>query len=257
MRVSALLKSLFLSILLVAIAWADEPAFAQRGGHGGGGGFHGGGAGYHGGGGGYHGGSGGGYHGGGGGYYAGHNGGGYSGGHHGGYYASGYHGGWRGGYWGYPGYGWGWGSGWGFGISVGWGSYWPDYSYNYGYAAAWPVPYYPYPSYHYAAPAGYSAATGYAVAAPNYLGAYSRGAEGTAATPARAPAPAAAAGEAPVVLRNASYRTNPAIRPEVKTAIRALLGMPPSARQAQLSRYTDLSPAERDLVIQIADVPQS
>ncbi len=256
MKHPVLLKALGFAILLAFVACAPESALAQRGGHGGGGGFHGGGgAGFHGGSGGYH---------GGGGYYGGNHGGGYYGGYHGGggYYASGYHGGWRGGYygggyWGYPAFGWGWGSGWGFGISVGWGSYWPDYSYSYGLAPAWPVPYYPYPSYYYAAPVSYAAATGYAVAAPNYLGAYSRGAAGTAASPARESAPAAAAGEAPVVLRNASYRTNPAIRPEVKTAIRALLGMPPSARQAQLSRYTDLSPAERDLVIQIADVPES
>jgi hypothetical protein len=254
MRVSLLLKALFLSVLLIVIAWAVEPAFAQRGGHGGGGGFHGGGgAAFHGGGGGFHG--SGGYHGGGRGYYGGRHGGGYYGG---GYYRSGYRGGsYRGGYWGYPGYRWGWGSGWGFGISVGWGSYWPDYPYAYGYAPAWPVPYYPYPYYYYAAPAGYAAAPGYAAAAPNYLGAYGRGANSTTVSPAREPALAAVPGNSSVTVMNASYRADPAIRPEVKTVIRALQGMPPSARQAQLSRYTNLSPAERDLVIQVAAVPES
>jgi hypothetical protein len=265
MKNSVLLKAVCLTVLLALVAWAPQSALAQRGGHGGGGGYHGGG--------------GGGFHGGGGGYYGGHNGGGYYGAHHGGggyygagYYRSGYHGGWRGGYygggdWGYPGYGWGfgWGSGWGFGISIGWGGYWPNYSYDYGYGPAWPVPYYPAPSpsYYYAAPsgyaapAGYTAAPGYAAAAPDYLGARSRDADARAVSPSANPTPANVSGGSSATIINASYRTNPTIRPEVRTVIRALQGMPPGARQGQLSRYTDLSPSERDLVIRVADVPES
>ena len=50
MKNSVLLKALCLTVLLAIVAWSPEPVFAQRGGHGGGGGFHGGGGGYHGGG---------------------------------------------------------------------------------------------------------------------------------------------------------------------------------------------------------------
>ncbi len=59
------LKVLCAVVVSLALGLTTEPLLAQRGGHGGGGGFHGGGGGFHGGGGGFHGG-GGGFHGGGG-----------------------------------------------------------------------------------------------------------------------------------------------------------------------------------------------
>ena len=237
MKNSILLQALFLVVLAVMITWPPEPAYAQRGGHGGGG-FHGGGGGFHGGGGGV------GFHGGGGGWHgsAWHGGGiWHGGGWHGGYY--------RGGYWGYPRYGWGWGSGWGVGISFGWGGYWPGYSYGYGYAPAWPAPYYPY--YYYAAP------TAYVGAAPASDPGYGAVPNNSAPSGAEYHAPAAANRSNSVVLSNAAYRSSPPVRPEVKTVIRALQGMPPSARQVQLSRYTNLSPEEVELVRYLADVPTS
>jgi len=286
MKNSVLLRALCLTVLLFMVALAPNLAFAQRGGHGGGGGgFHGGGGGFHGGGGGYHGGGGGyrgaavsqsygygGYHGGGyrgGGYYGGgYHGGGYYGGWHGGYY--------RGGYWGYPGYGWGWGAGWGFGLSFNWGGYWPSYPYAYGYA-----PYYPYPYYYYAAPAGYVAADPPQANAPS--GEVQPSAPATDNLP---PAPPNAAYRQPVKVPNTTYtlyrpsgaphatttptmraasystvhltrRQAQAMRPEVQTAIRALQGMPPSARPAQLSRYASLSPEELQVVRYAADVPSN
>jgi hypothetical protein len=285
MKNSVLLQALFLIALSVTLAWSPESAYAQRGGHGGGGGFHGGGggSGFHGGGGGgwnggggWHGGGGGwngggGWHGGGGGWHGGgggwHGGGGWNGGGHRG---AGYYGGYRGGYWGYPGYGWGWGSGWGFGISFGWGGYWPGYSYGYGYAPAYPAPYYPY--YYYATPASYAAAD-----PPDPNAAYSENA--ASSNQALPPAPgtssyrqahtayavnrsAASHGTTSPGTPSGTYSTirltrqeSSALRPEVQTAIRALQGMPPSARQAQLSRYASLSPEELEVVRYAADVP--
>jgi hypothetical protein len=166
----------FVFAAMIALCWLPQPALAQRGGHGGGGGFHGGGGGgFHGGGGGggfhgggFHGGGGGGYHGGGspgygggryyGGYHGGYHGGrgGYYGGRggyyggHGGYHGGhgGYHGGhggygWGGRYWGRYGHGWGWG--WGYGWPYwGWG-----WGYPYGYYNPWYYsPYYYYPYYY-------------------------------------------------------------------------------------------------------------
>src|SRR4029077_16998330 len=61
------LPAVLFAIAVLLVFGRVEPAFAQRGGHGGGGGFHGGGGGFHGGGRGFHGG-GGGFHGGGGGF---------------------------------------------------------------------------------------------------------------------------------------------------------------------------------------------
>ena len=281
MKNSFLLKAVCSSLLLAIVAWSPEPIFAQRGGHGGaGGGFHGGGGGFHGG--------GGGYHGGGGGYrgaavgqsygYGGYHGGSYRGG---GYYGGGYHGGgyggwrggyYRGGYWGYPGYGWGWGAGWGFGLSFNWGGYWPSYPYGYGYA-----PYYYYP----AAPVAYVAPDPPPASAPP--GEVQPGAPATDNLP---PGPPNAAYRQPVRVPNTTYTVNrpsgttrttttptiysasyspvrltrqqaAAMRPEVQTAIRALQGMPPSARQAQLSRYASLSPEELNIVRYAADVPSN
>src|SRR5580698_4233008 len=117
MRRATFLRLLCAVVASVAIVCCPMPVFAQRGGHGGGGGFHAGG--------------GGGHSAYGGGYYGGYHGGGY--GWHGSY-------GWRGGYWGYPRYGYGWG----FGIGFGWGSYWPGYGYPYGYSSGWAPYYYPY-----------------------------------------------------------------------------------------------------------------
>ena len=252
--------------LLLILVWTPEALVAQRGGHGGGG-FHGGG-GYRGGGG-WNGGSG--WHGGGGGWNGGS-------GWHGGYHGTGYHGGWRGGYhgggyWGYPryGYGWGWGAGWGFGIGFGWGSYWPSYPYAYGYAPGWDVPYYPYypyPYYYYAAPAAYvsSASTIYNQPADNFPSSASE----PEADANYAPSPRT--GSAPysnsVNVWNPTYarRLNnqrsvgtpefipnyssdlQQLRPEVRNVIRAMQGMPPAARQEQLSRYTNLSPEELNTV---------
>jgi len=149
------MKKPFLQVLFAIAALLVfgrvEPAFAQRGGHGGGG-FHGGGGGFHGGGGSFHGG-GGGFHGGGG-FRGGsafvggsgfRNGGGFHSG--GGFHGSGaFHGGFHGGFpsHGFRG-GWGWGgSGWGWGFGFGWGwPYW-GYTYPYGYAydPGWGASYY-------------------------------------------------------------------------------------------------------------------
>jgi len=96
---STCLKSLFAILSVGALACFTTPAFAQRGGSRGGGGFHGGGGGFHGGGGGFHGGGGGGgFHGGGGARMGG--GGGYHGGFSGprGGFGGGPRGGFRGAY---------------------------------------------------------------------------------------------------------------------------------------------------------------
>jgi hypothetical protein len=107
MKKSVLLKVLTAIAACVALGSSPQNAFAQRGGHGGGGGFHGGGGM------GFHGGSVGGFHSGGHhGYSGGHSYGGYHGGayyggrgyygYHGGYGWHGGHYGWHGGYWAYP-----------------------------------------------------------------------------------------------------------------------------------------------------------
>jgi hypothetical protein len=138
---------------MIALSWSAQPMLAQRGGHGGGGGFHGGGGG------GFHGGGGGGFHGGAG-FYAGHSG--YGAGH--------YYGGSRGGYfgrlgsygWGGRGYGWGgryWGRGRGYGWGWGFGFGWPYWNWGWGYPYADYNPWYyapdPY-SYPYYGPSDYS-----------------------------------------------------------------------------------------------------
>ena len=173
MKKSACLAVLGGFVAFVALCGLSQPAFAQRGGHGGGGGFHGGGGGFHGGGGGFDG--GGAFHGGGtfrggGSFFGGR--GGFGGGRgsfvgrggfggRGGFRGRGFDGrgrfrgrggcGWRGGYWGYP---WGWGFGFDYGWPYGWGwgypyygySWWPPYSYDYPYyPPSYPPPDYSYP----------------------------------------------------------------------------------------------------------------
>jgi len=166
MKKAILFRIVLVLVALIALSGLPRQALAQRGGHGGGGGFHGGGGGA------FHGGGGGGFHGGGGLYGGGRSA--YAGGHSfGGYRGGGYYGGrrgygwggrgygwggrgygWGGGYWGhgYGGYGWGWGFGFGFGWPYwGWG-----YPYGYGYTPWYyaPAPYYSYPYY---GPSGYPA----------------------------------------------------------------------------------------------------
>jgi hypothetical protein len=156
MKKITLVRAVFVLVALMMLSWLPQSALAQRGGHGGGGGFHGGG--------------GGGFHGGGGAAF--HGGGGFSagsrsafvGGRSYGGYRGGYYGG-RGGYgWGGRGYGWGgrgywwggryWGGGygygWGWGVGFGW-PYWGwGWGYPYAYYSPWyyaPGPYYSYPNY--------------------------------------------------------------------------------------------------------------
>ncbi len=270
-----IVSSRILVLIVVSLVLTGIPklASAQRGGHGGGGGFHGGGSGFHGGGsfGGFRGGAGG-FHGGGG--FYGRGGGGFSGRGYGGFYGRGF---------GFPGYG--------FGFGFGFGPYW-GYPYYYGYGP-WGNPYdyyYPYDSYYYyrdvpdyprdnryprdgcdyrheddhpckpnnenapkpssrdvpessprsnyvtTNPPGNTSAfslAGYRYAASTNLGAVT--------------APVASA-----YLRNSTARQLPAgIRPAVRNAIQALRAMPPDARQRQLNsgRYRSFSPEERELLI--------
>src|SRR5271157_2560055 len=292
MNKSIVLRVLCAAVVLATLASAPESVLAQRGGHGGGGGFHGGGGGFHGGGwgggghygGGFHGGGYGGYHGGGyyggrGGHYGGYHGGGYYGGH-GGYYGG------RGGYWGYPGYGYG---GWGFGFGLSFdfgGPYW-GYAYPYGYATVYAPPYYPYyyayPPYYVSVPASdpsgdYSAAN------------YRTGSDVRVNSPVEASTPVAR----PPVLRgtpgtnsptmnyaaytptapgrrtdattttSSNYRSPhsaaqplPPLRAEVQNVIRALRGMPPDARQREIDsgQYSNLSPQELKLAKYEASLP--
>jgi hypothetical protein len=162
MKKAILFRIVLVLVALIALSSLPQPVLAQRGGHGGGGGFHGGGGGA------FHGGGGGGFHGGGGFYgggrsayaggrsFGGYRGGGYGGRGYGwggrgyGWGGRGY--GWGGGYWG-RGYGWGWGFGFGFGWPYwGWG-----YPYGYGYSPWYyaPDPYYY--SYPYYGPSGHPA----------------------------------------------------------------------------------------------------
>ncbi|MGA8493627.1 MAG: hypothetical protein WB711_24610 [Terriglobales bacterium] len=259
MKKSTLPGVLCTIVVCVALGWAPESALAQRGGHGGGGGFHGGGAHY-----GY---SGNGH------FYGGYHGGGYYGGH-GGYY------GWNGGRWGYPRYGYGYGYGWGFGIGFGWGSYWPAYPYAYGYGA-WSVsPYYYYPpSYYcpYYAPSGYPCAypySGNSNASPPDSGrnSYDNSPAKFSIPPARKSSPdmnpptvdvVASTPRVPNYTSDATTRTasnyrlassttqqlSPPRR-EVQNVIQALRAMPPDARRRQIDsgRYSNFSPEELELL---------
>ena len=166
MNRAIVLRLSLVAAMSVALAGMPESSFAQRGGHGGGGGFHGGGFGGHSGGGGF-----GGFHGGGGGFHGGgfqggrgFGGGGGFGGFHGGRGFGGFHGGGSSGFRGGRGFG-GFHGGRGFrdfdddfffggfgfpgyGFGLGFGSYWDAYPY-YGYSPWWaaPYPYYPYDRY--------------------------------------------------------------------------------------------------------------
>jgi len=159
MKKAILFRVVIVLVAMIALSWLPQSALAQRGGHGGGGGFHGGGGG------GFHGGGGGGFHGGGGfsggsrsAFVGGRSYGGYRGGYYGG--RGGYGWGGRGYGWGGRGYGWGggywgrgYGYGWGWGVGFGW-PYWGwGWGYPYGsYYSPWYYPSGPYYSYPYYGP---------------------------------------------------------------------------------------------------------
>ena len=278
MRNASLLKVFCVVVASIAFGWAPESAFAQRGGHGGGG-MHGSTGGFHGGGGIR--GSAGAFHGGGGHYayggarYGGYRGGGYYGYRGGGYYGwrGGYYGGWRGGYWGYPRYGYGWG----FGIGYGWGAYWPGYAYPYPYYA----PYgYPYPDSGYAYPDNGYDYNGYDDAPPPDPGPKSR--NNPPVKPSRTPAPgsfpnansattyaAASSAKAPLrttdrtTVTTSTYRPASATQPvpqqrqEVQSAIRAMREMPPYAFQRRIDSgyYNNFTSEEREVVNNSSQYP--
>ena len=158
MTKAILFRVVLVAVAMIALSCLPQQALAQRGGHGGGGGFHGGGGGFHGGGGGFHGSSGGAFRGGGGFSRGGRSGfGGSRSGFGGG--RSGFGGGRSGNFRGRGGFGWGgrnWGRGFGYGRGWGWGfgfgwPYWGwGWGYPYGYYDSWdysPDPYYSYPYY--------------------------------------------------------------------------------------------------------------
>jgi hypothetical protein len=270
MKKTSLLRILCVVIACIAFSWAPESAFAQRGGHGGGGGMHGGGGGgMHGGAGAFH---------GGGSHYA------YGGGRYGGYRGGGYYGwrggyyGWRGGYWGYPRYGYGYG--WGYGIGFGWGPYWPGYAYPYGYSS-W-APYYSpyYAPYGYPYPDNGYDYNGNDDAPPPDPGPRSR--DNAPVKPSRTPAPGSfpngnsattyVATSAPTAPLRATDRTTvttsnyrlastaqpvPPPRQEVQNAIRAMREMPPYAFQRRIDsgNYSNFTPEEREVVNNSSQYP--
>jgi hypothetical protein len=248
----------------VALGFSPPPTFAQRGGHGGGGGFHGGAAG------GFHAGVAGRFHAAGGGHY------GYTGGHsYGSYHGGGYYGGhggygwrggyygWHGGYWGYPRYGWGWGFGFGFGWPY-WGWGW-GYPYGFGYS-----PWY-YAPYRYCPP-GYtcprngnddpppstpspksgsnpSEPWGPPASIPNNDHATSN----ITTVASRAPIPSTDRIKVTAIsyrAANSITQQHPNVRPEVQNAMRALREMPPFAREREIEtgRYRQFSPEDRELL---------
>ena len=271
MKKTSLLRILCVVIACIAFGWAPESAFAQRGGHGGGGGMHGGGGGgMHGGAGAFH--SGGSHYAYGGGRYGGYRGGGYYGYRGAGYYGwrGGYYG-WRGGYWGYPRYGYGYG--WGYGIGFGWGSYWPGYAYPYGYSS-W-APYYSpyYAPYGYPYPDNGDDYNGNDDTPPPDPGPRSR--DNAPVKPSRTPAPGSfpsansattyVANSAPKAPLRTTDRTTvtasnyrlasttqpvPPARQEVQNAIRAMREMPPYAFQRRIDsgNYSNFTPEEREVV---------
>ena len=268
MKNTSLLKVFCVVVACLAFGWTPESAFAQRGGHGGGGGMHGGAGAFHGG---------GGMRGSegtfrGGGRYGGYRGGGYYGYRGGGYYGwrGGYYGG-RGGYWGYPRYG----DGWGFGIGFGWGSYWPGYAYPYPYYAPYGYPYpdngYDYDGDDY---------NGDDDAPPPDPGPRSR--DNAPVKPSRTPAPGSfpnansattyVANSAPKVplrttgrttVTTSNYRLASTTRPvppprqEVQNAIRAMREMPPYAFQRRIDSgyYSSFTPEEREVVNNSSQYP--
>ncbi len=259
MNKSTLLNVLCVIVACVALGFSPQTAFAQHGGHGGGGGFHGGGGG------GFHGGAAGGFHGGGGGHY------GYSGGHsYSGHHGGGYYGGhgWHGGYWGYPHYGYGWGWGWGFGF--GW-PYWGwGYPYGYGYSPSYSAPYPDY--YPYDCPPGYTCPPNGNDDPPPPNPSPKSGSN--PANPWRPPVStpntnyatsnvAALSSRGPILsidritatssnyqVANSSTQQNPQVRPEVRRAMQALREMPPFARQREIEtgRYSHFSAEEREIL---------
>jgi hypothetical protein len=261
MKKSSWLRILCVVLASVALGAAPGPVFAQRGGHGGGGGFHGSGGGFHGG--------GGRYASSGGRYYGGYRGGGYYG------WRGGYRG-WGGRYWGYPRYGYGWG----FGVGFGWGSYWPTYPYAYGYGPWWGAPYY----YPYDVPYGYP---GYPYpddgsnAPPPDPRPKSQ--DNSPAKPSRTFPPQSSPNRNPAPTYVADSRTTTALhtteettatasnyrlahsatrplpppRQEVQNAIRAVGEMPPYAFQRRIDsgRYSNFTPEERQLVDSASEFP--
>lgn len=256
MKQPALYRAFRVIAAFLLLGWLAQPAFAQRGGHGGGG---------------FHGGGGGGFHGG--------------GGYHGGYYGGGYHGwsggygwrggyyGWRGGYWGYPRYGHGWGWGFGFGWPYwGWG-----YPYAYGYSPWYGAsPYfYSYPNY---CPPGYPCSdNGNDDPPPADPPGPQPNANGPA-KPWRSPVPGAAAPDpnhvnsyvespdvsaAPILsvdritaepssygVAHSTAKPSSPPRPEVQYAMRELREMPPFVRQREIEtgRYSHFSAQEKELL---------
>jgi len=263
MAISRFLRVLFVIVCIVALVRLPETAFAQRGGHGsGGGGIHGGG-GFHGvGGGGGH------YSYSGGRAYVGYHSGGYNGGR--GYY--GYHGGygWGGRYgwsWGYPRYGWGWG----WGLGFGW-PYW-GWGYPYGYYGYSPWYYAPEPnSYPNYCPPGYtctpngnddpptpnsSPQTGTNPAKPW------RPSAGTPSTNYRTSKVTGVASRAPILsvdritttpsnfrVAHSTTQQNPPVRPALQSAMRTLREMPPFAREREIEtgRFSQFSAEEREIL---------
>ena len=254
MKKIALLRVLCVIVACIALGSSPRPAFAQHGGHGGGGGFHGGGGGYRGGVGHY-------------GYSSGHS----SVGYHGGGYYVGHGGyGWHGGHWGHSHYGYGYGGGWGWSLGFGW-PYWGwGYPYGYGYSPWYyaPYPYY-YPQY---CPPGYPCPPSGNDDPPPpssgpksgsyYPGKPSRPPASTPNTNSTASSVATLT-SAPLLSTDrvtataTNYRVipittkqNPKLRPEVQSAMRALREMPPFAREREIEtgRYSHFSPEERDLL---------
>ena len=277
------LKVLCAVVVSLALGLTTEPLLAQRGGHGGGGGFHGGGGGFHGGG-------GSGFHGGGG-YGGFHGGAAYGGGYRG---ATGFHsvahgpvyGGYRRrrilprtrlclgrrlgrsllglpgwlGRMGYPGFGWG---GWGIGLSFNFGrrlGTWYAYPYPYAYNPWWWAPptappcYYASPCY---GPSGYSQADpgsynpgSYSIDSQDYQENQNNYPTGYSNTDYSNPQSTNYVGPTSQQLAESAVRQVPEARPEVRNAIRALSGMPPAARERELATglYASFSPEERQVV---------
>ena len=258
------LRPLVLIAVSVALTGVPQSAFAQRGGHGGGGGFHGGGSGFHGGG------NFGGFHGGAGGFHSGGGFGGFHGGGYGGFHGHGFYGFHGHSHFGFPGYGYGFGFGFGFGFAPYWG--YPYYGYGWNPYAY----YYPYGSYYYPDGPDYPRDNPYprdhrddcdyrheddhpckpnnenAPAKPSSTDVPESSPEHNYVTtnPA-ANEPAFSLADYRSASTNVAESQLPAgLRPAVRNVIQALRAMPPDARLRQLNsgRYDSLSPEELELV---------
>jgi hypothetical protein len=278
MKKAILFQAVFV-LVAIALGWLPQPALAQHGGHGRGGGFHGGG--------------GGGFHGRVGVYAGGHSG-------YGGHYYSGYRGGYYGGrgyyrgrgsygwgygrggrYWG-RGYGYGWGWGWGFGFG------WPYWGWGYPYGYYYNPWYYapnPYNSYsHYPDPDPNNGDDDPPPAGPNAppepnqkvpiksWGLPSPGEDTANANYANSNV-AALAPRRPVIsvdrigVTPSSFRTtrsipdrsttkwaapqpDAALRPETQRALQRLREMPPFAREREIEtgRYRQLSSEDKQIL---------